>query len=142
MSNHLLAELKILRTIFDFTAAFDSKDAEGMIRCFNEDGCWHRHTGPVQGHAGVRELINGLPAGFFCRHHISNSRVDFVTENEALCHSYLAVYRLDLPEAPKKFPIDFDNSAHHAGLLVDRVTRIDGAWKLAERRATIELHGA
>ena len=141
MSEILLEELKVLRTIFDFTAAFDAKDEEGMLRSFSEDGCWHRHSGPVQGHDGVRKLLSELPAGFFCRHLITNSRVDFISESEALCRSYLAVYRLELPDAPEKFPINFENSAHHAGQVVDRVVRIDGAWKLADRRVTIELHG-
>ncbi len=141
MSDILLAELKVLRAIFDFTTAFDAKDVEGMLQAFCEDGCWHRHTGPVRGHDGVRELMSGLPAGFFCRHLITNARVDFVTESEALCYSYLAVYRLDLPEAPSTFPISFENSAQHAGQLTDRVRRVGDTWKLAERRATIELHG-
>ncbi len=141
MSERLLSELEVLRVIYDFTAAFDAKDADGMVRRFSEDGCWHRHTGPVRGHEGVRELMRSLPAGFFCRHLITNARVDFVSETEARCHSYLAVYRLELPKAPETFPINFENTAHHVGQLADRVVRDGGVWKLAERRAAIELHG-
>ena len=139
MSERVIDELLVLRTVFDFTASFDNVDLDGMLSRFAPDGCWHRQAGDVNGHDGVRKLMAERPPGLFGRHILTNSRVDFTSQDEARCASYLMVFRLDLPDKPQGFPIEFDGRPRLVGQCADRLVRLGGQWKLAERRATIEL---
>ena len=60
----------------------------------------------------------------FVRHNLTTSRVDFDSPTDARGRTYFMVYSEIGPD--------------HMGVYVDRYKKIDGAWKIAERKVRID----
>lgn len=123
--------------VLRFTAAFDDGDLAGMQRHFAADGVWQRHDGAVHGHDGLAALMARRPAGIFVRHVLSNLRTELLSPTRAVVDTYVTVYRHDFPGArtlPAPLPGP-DTTARYR----DELALQDGAWRIAQRRVTIDF---
>lgn len=123
--------------------AVDRLDATGMLACF-VPGCIDSHgpyIGPVEGL--VAWVLERHQKIHFSSHFIGNMLIDFVDEDTAIVETYVRTNQQYPPEA-KAAIAQFTGGASGAddcyvdvftsSRYMDRIIRIDGEWKIAERR--------
>lgn len=117
----------------------DSLDADGYVSVFTEDGEIDSGGTLIKGHAAIRKVVTdlqarqaanraaGRPAGNLY-HVISNERISFQGENQALYQSYWQTLRRG--EENRYVAGGFGRSE-------DRLVRRDGRWLIKSRKLTV-----
>ncbi|SRR5690606_13912412 len=132
-SDRLACEDVVLR----FTAHFDAFEHEEMERYFAPDALWARHDGDICGLNDLRERMARRPANAIVRHMMTNLRTTLLSPGHAVVESYVLVFRHQFPEGgkpPAPLGVPTVMGRYH-----DRLVRLDGAWKIMERRSTIDF---
>lgn len=129
------AEIEAL--MWRYVRALDTFDPQAYASVFTEDGQFGSGENAAKGHAALREMIANIRSGREERaangetvaplqHVITNPRIEFVNENEALYHSYwMTVAR---GTGPGTTP-----NVLAAGRGVDRLVRVNGQWLIRDR---------
>ena len=118
----------IQELIVRYSHTIDSRDYEGWLACFAEDGAFEASRGRWAGQAQLREFTKEYESrrdrdypGL--RHHVNNVLID-VQGNTARSSSYLQVGITD------------DQGARFAwcGRYEDTFVKVGGAWRFKERK--------
>jgi 3-phenylpropionate/cinnamic acid dioxygenase small subunit len=117
----------------------DSLDAEGYVAVFTEDAEIDSNGTLIKGHEAIRRVVTdmaarqqanreaGRPAGRLY-HVISNERISFTGDNEALYQSYWQTLRRN------------DENRYVAGGFgrsEDRLVKQDGRWRIRSRKLVV-----
>lgn len=81
------------RLCIDFAMTVDTRDYEGFVALFTEDGVFDRAGQISQGHDGIREFLGTRAAGLTTRHLCANIAIDPVGPDTATGRSSCVVYR-------------------------------------------------
>jgi hypothetical protein len=132
----LLAREGIRHTQSVYNNEGDRGRLDGLLATFTADGVLELDRGVFSGRDAIRGALSpavdakrsehrapGAPR-LFLRHHLTTSRIEFVSPSEADAWTYFFVMT----------PIGVD----HAGLYVDRFVAHDGQWLIARRRVKID----
>lgn len=116
----------------------DSLDADGYVSVFTEDATIDSNGSISNGHDQIRKIVTGLitrrdankargePAGSLY-HVVSNVRISFTGENEALHESYWQTMRHR----------DNQMVTGAMGRSEDRLVKRDGKWLIQSRKLTV-----
>lgn len=123
-------ELAIKRVITDYSAAIDARDYDGYVGLFTEDGIWANGATRREGHAEIREMLEGLfgevdpdyvnRASF---HFISNFEVNVDGDTASAKSRFIFFMRGEGGEPTPEL----------SGQYHDKLVRLDGEWKISER---------
>ncbi len=128
-----LAREAIRHTMSIYNTEGDRGRLEGLASAFVEDGVLETPTGVFEGRVAIVEALRGGIAQRardparrtgFVRHHLTTSRIEFVSASEARCWTYFIVYTAVGPD--------------HMGTYIDHFTKSGVHWLIARRR--IKLH--
>ncbi len=128
----LLARERIRDTMARYNLAGDRGDLEELALCFTETGAIELPgEGEVRGRGAILARLILVADGLrdaaehpLLRHHLTTSRIEFRSENEARARSYfLAVTEI---------------GPDHSGRYVDRFLAVDDEWLIAHRRVRID----
>jgi hypothetical protein len=123
------------QTVLCFSGYFDSGEFDAMAEYFAPDGVWHRLDGTIRGRGELLQAMAARPKNRFIRHVITNLRVWLTEPGEAVCRSYVTVYRHD---AEPVLPLPLDSPVL-IGSYLDKLRLINGRWLISERSVTVEL---
>ncbi len=138
MDNRITARHAIERLLYDYCSGIDTGDFESTARLFGDDGLYGLvGSGAARGAAQVLSMMrasvrtyDGVPR---TRHVVTNVCIDVSDDAESgTARSYVQVVH-QAPGGPLG-PIV-------VGTYLDRVHRVNGAWRFAERRMLLELTG-
>jgi uncharacterized protein (TIGR02246 family) len=126
--DRLLAERAIERLLFDYVAANDAGDWEGVARLYTEDGRMSRPTAPDDFIVGRDAILRAFKARAprQTRHVCANIRISFDTDEAALVASQILLFT-----AADQAPL--------VGSYADRCVREQGQWRFAERRGSLDF---
>ncbi len=115
-----------------FYECLDSRNYEGVIECFSDDGIWFRRGGHVAGHAAIRRALAERPADFHTGHLVTNVRVEQISENEGhvlFCMSGYPYHGAIHPGTYVAQP-----AAHIVADYRDTMRKINGRWVITEKK--------
>ena len=120
-----------------YNANGDSGRLDAVLALFAEDATLETPQGTCRGHAEIRALFAGAAertrsgakaeagaAARFIRHFTATHQIDVASETEASGRCYYAVLT--------------DRGLDHWGRYVDAYRRVDGRWRFAHRRVTVD----
>lgn len=121
---------------WDYAACVDRGDAEGLVRLFTDDGLVgssDRGVPAFAGHDGLRQMIAQVGTAFVkTMHNVFNHTFGAIegdsASGETTC---IAGHIIDDGDGGWKV---FDMALRYA----NRYARVDGQWRFAERRLTVE----
>lgn len=115
-----------------FYEALDSRDYRSVLSCFALDGIWWRRGKPVQGLPAIEDALKSRPENFHTCHIVSNVQVTLSGEQDGAVRFYMTGHPFhgDIPEGGFA-PLP---EAHVVALYEDRMKKIDGKWKIAEKK--------
>jgi SnoaL-like domain len=139
----LLAREEIRYTMSVYATAGDRGRVDELVTAFTEDGVLMAAEGQegIKGRAAILAALGGSvdaarsehsaggPAAgvkLFLRHNLTTSRIELTGPDSANAWTYFNVVT----------PAGFD----HCGVYVDRFTKVDDRWLIAERRVKIDWH--
>jgi uncharacterized protein (TIGR02246 family) len=105
-----------------YNHAIDAGDGEAYCACFTAEGALHRPSGVLQGTDALTAFAKDVAARRI-RHLVSNVEVVDVASDTATARAYVTVVR---PDAGTFTIVT-------AGTYRDRLERVDGRWRFAER---------
>jgi uncharacterized protein (TIGR02246 family) len=114
-----------------YVRALDSLDADAYAATYTEDGRFGAGANATSGHAALREMVNGLKAGRNAAsppmyHVITNSFIEFTSEDRALYHSYWMTMFGPAGEGTQP-------RVAAVGRGVDELWRVNGKWLIHSR---------
>ncbi len=120
----------IQRVITNYSAYLDARDYDGYVGLFTEDGVWANGATRREGQAEIREMLTGLfgevEPGFVnlsSFHQIGNFEIDVDGDTATAKSRFVFVMR-----GEGGAPTPSLSGQYH-----DRLVRVDGTWKIAER---------
>lgn len=123
-------ELAIKRVITDYSAAIDARDYDGYVGLFTQDGIWANGATRREGHAEIREMLEGLfgdvdpdYVNLASFHFISNFEVNVDGDNASAKSRFIFFMRGTSGEPTPEL----------SGQYHDKLIRLDGEWKISER---------
>lgn len=128
------------RIIFAYSRALDLGDMSAAADFFAESGSFARPMAPtvvIQGREAIRAALLTRPKALLTKHVATNVLIDVESPDAARGHSYLTMIATTPPvgaDAPhvSAGPVYFCEFA-------DRFVREGGAWKILERRGSIQM---
>lgn len=128
------------RIVYAYARALDLGDMSAAADCFAENGSMARPMAPdqvIQGREAIRTALMSRPKTLLTKHLATNVMIDVGSRDEARGISYLTMISTTPPgdtQAPyvSQGPVYF-------GEFKDRYVRENGAWKLQERRGSIQM---
>jgi SnoaL-like domain len=131
-------ELEAIRHTFAaYNTAGDRMKLDALAATFIEDGVLETPTSTLRGRAGIaaglgggRGLMEREPAAAavrrptFVRHHLTTSLLDLTGPSTAEGRTYFIVFT--------------DVGPDHAGLYVDKLRKVGGAWLFEHRKVMID----
>ena len=121
-----------------FYSVLDARDYPSVIDCFAEDGEWFRRGSSVKGKAAITEALAHRPATFHTAHIVSNVRVHIADGSSGHVHFYLTGYPHH-GEIPKGTYLPLPH-AHMLTEFRDSMRKVDGHWKITEKRPVRTLY--
>lgn len=123
-------ELAIQRVITDYSTHLDSRDYEGYVGLFTEDGIWQNGDTRREGRTEIREMLGGLFGeveddfvNLSSFHQVSNFEID-IDGDRARAKSRFVFYMRGEDGEP---------TPELSGQYQDELVRVDGDWKIAHR---------
>ncbi|MCL6249586.1 nuclear transport factor 2 family protein [Altererythrobacter sp. KTW20L] len=120
----------IQRVITDYSAHLDARDYDGYVGLFTEDGVWANGSTRREGRVEIREMLTGLFGetdpdfvNLSSFHQISNFEIDVDGDTATAKSRFVFVMR---GEGGSPTP-------ELSGQYHDRLVRVDGEWRIAER---------
>lgn len=120
----------IQRVITDYSAHLDARDYDGYVGLFTEDGVWANGSTRREGREEIRAMLTGLFGevepdfvNLSSFHQISNFEIDVDGDTAQAKSRFVFVMR---GEGGSPTP-------ELSGQYHDRLVRVDGEWKIAER---------
>jgi len=123
----LLERERITKVMNRYCTAVDTKDVDGFVAVFTNDGVANYTRDDLVGHDALRAFFDQFVGQVMeaTHHQISNIDIDFVDDDHARATSYItAWHRFNEPRP--------DYVVH--GRYLDKWHQIAGEWQLAERR--------
>ena len=128
------------RIVYAYSRALDLGDMSGAADFFADNGSFARPMAPdkvIQGREAIRAALLSRPKTLLTKHLASNVMIDVISRDEARGLSYLTMISTSPPsDAVAPFvsagPVYF-------GEIQDRFVREGGAWKISERRGSIQM---
>jgi hypothetical protein len=129
----------IRRTLASYNVAGDRMRLDDLAATFAEDGVLELPTSSLHGRAAIAAGLGGgarrdanppsdANAGSrrptFVRHHLTTSRLELTGPDAAVGRTYLIVFT--------------DVGPDHAGVYVDKLRKLDGAWLFEHRKVMID----
>lgn len=115
-----------------FYLCLDTRDYEGLIALFAPDGVWHRQGRALSGAAEMRTALEARSATFEIRHVLTATDVQAESDGSITVEGYVLVFRQALAE-DASHPLPMPEGPSTLTRIRDCYTRIDAAWKLAEK---------
>lgn len=120
-----------------YVRALDTFDPDAYASVYTEDGQFGSGANAAKGRAALREMVANLRAGREERaasgetvaplqHVIANSKLEFISENEARLHSYWMTLAGSTGAGTTPAVLA-------AGRGVDHLVRVNGQWLIASR---------
>ena len=128
-ASEVAARVAISDTTARYVRCADSGRSAELAALFADEGLLRTDAAEVRGPAAIASYLDAQKAslagsGGRIRHHVSSVRVDFEDEDHARAVSYfLALTAIGLD---------------HWGTYRDRLERVGGQWRFAERAAHVE----
>ncbi|MGC1523948.1 MAG: nuclear transport factor 2 family protein [Steroidobacteraceae bacterium] len=128
------------RIVYAYSRALDLGDMSGAADHFAEHGSFARPMAPdkiIQGREAIRAALLTRPKILLTKHLATNIMIDVISRDEACGLSYLTMISTTPPgDAAAPYlsagPVYF-------GEIQDRFVREGGAWKILERRGSIQM---
>jgi len=130
----LLDERAVLRVLAEYAHALDAHDVETWVDTFTPDGIFDvvvaggRRLHREEGRAALTRWAQAAPAGGQRRHVLADPIVT-LDGDQARVESYWVLLERD--DRARPVVGAFGRSS-------DRLVRLDGRWRIAERRAEVE----
>lgn len=140
LTQHQMADrAAILEVMQQYVWSVDSLDAEGYVSVFTPDAEIHTNGTILKGHEQIRTVVTGMqrtqaanreagrPVGALY-HVISNERVAFISDTEAVYRSYWQTLRKGA---------DNRYATGGFGRSEDRLLKVGGKWLIRSRMLTV-----
>lgn len=136
------ARIEIEDLMWRYVRALDTFDPDAYASVFTMDGQFGSGQNAAKGRAALREMVANLRQGREDRaargeavaplnHVIANSKLELISENEAIFHSYWMT--VGGSTGPGTTP-----NVLASGRGVDHLVRVDGQWLIASRNVAPE----
>lgn len=129
---------EISNLVSHFYAVLDERDYPSVIDCFTDDGAWFRRGSAVKGKAAIEDAMAHRPADFHTAHIVSNVRIHMTDEVNGQARFYLTGYPYH-GTIPAGTYVPLPHS-HMLTEFQDTMRKVDGRWRIAEKRATRTLY--
>lgn len=120
----------IQRVITDYSAYLDARDYDGYVSLFTEDGVWANGDTRREGREEIRAMLTGLFGetdpdfvNLSSFHQIGNFEIDVDGDIAQARSRFVFVMRGE----------DGSPTPELSGQYHDKLVRVDGQWKIAER---------
>ena len=139
-------QLAIGQLLAQYSYTVDSGDSEGWAECFTEDGSFEGKAGRFQGRDALQEFAARRTGRG--RHLVGNLliRPDETDSNRAEVLTYMIYYEVRLNEPQSGPAIEAGGMAApvllHTTVQRDQVVKVNGQWKIHERKITIDEPGS
>jgi len=128
-------ELEARESIRDLVARYNANGDSGrfdpLLALFAEDAVLEVPDGRIEGRAAIRAYFanvargaTGRPPVRLLRHHTATLQIDVDSPDEARSRCYFQVFT--------------ESGLDHWGRYVDDYRRVDGRWRFARRRVTLD----
>jgi len=128
------------RLILDYSRALDLGDMNAAADCFAANGSMARPMNPdvvIQGREAIRASLLTRPKALHTKHLATNIMIDVQGPDTATGLSYLSMVSVMLADGAK--PPHASPGPLWFGECVDSFVRENGAWKLLDRRGSIQM---
>jgi SnoaL-like domain len=128
------------RLVLDYCRALDLGDMNAAADCFAENGSMARPMNPdvvIHGRETIRASLLTRPKALLTKHLTTNIMIDVQSRDEATGLSYLTMISTMLADDAK--PPHVSAGPLWFGECVDSFVREDGAWKIKDRRGSIQM---
>ena len=128
------------RLILVYSRALDLGDMNAAADCFAANGSMARPMNPdvvIQGREAIRASLLTRPKALHTKHLATNIMIDVQGPDTATGLSYLSMVSVMLADGAK--PPHASPGPLWFGECVDSFVREDGAWKLLDRRGSIQM---
>jgi uncharacterized protein (TIGR02246 family) len=124
-------EAQIRDLLTEYCYCYDAGDIERVVALFTEDAVISNATGVHRGRPAIRaNYVDFVAKRKFGFHYVTNIIIRISTDaDEAVATSYLLTFNVT----------NTGTIAIVAGSYVDRLKRIEGTWRIAERRITADI---
>ena len=129
--DRMLAEHACARLAIGYALCSDSRDIDGFVALWSEDGVWENTRGPIRGSAAIRQYLDDAPKTSLGRHVCSNIQVTVEDEAHANGLSYFTFYHA--PEPGPETPVTLAGPAF-VGRYIDAYVKTPAGWRFASRR--------
>lgn len=112
---------QIRKLVAEYNWAYDSRDEQGFVACWTEDGHAERHNSKLQyrGHVQLAALVRDFPMN---GRHLTTDMIIEVDGDTATMRSYMLYLDMGPPCEISMF-----------GVYHDKLVRSEGKWKFRER---------
>jgi len=128
------------RLILVYSRALDLGDMNAAADCFAANGSMARPMNPdvvIQGREAIRASLLTRPKALHTKHLATNIMIDVQGPDTATGLSYLSMVSVMLADGAK--PPHASPGPLWFGECVDSFVRENGAWKLLDRRGSIQM---
>ena len=128
------------RLILVYSRALDLGDMNAAADCFAANGSMARPMNPdvvIQGREAIRASLLTRPKALHTKHLATNIMIDVQGPDAATGLSYLSMVSVMLADGAK--PPHASPGPLWFGECVDSFVRENGAWKLLDRRGSIQM---
>lgn len=137
---HLSIEAACRRLVLLAAEYVDAHRPAELAALFADDGVLIRpNAAPLHGPEAIRAAYAARPPGRISRHLVTGTRVDVLSEDDAVAHSRVLVWFGSSEDAPgpKGRPLRGEQAL---GEFDDRFVRTPAGWRFAHREARFVLH--
>ena len=127
--SRLLDERACERVLIRLFQGLDTRDYEGVARCFTDDGLWLRQGKELRGPAEVLKALHLRTATIHVHHILGSIDVRLTGAAAAKCSAYMLVYRSDTGRPPQ-FPIHAAGPELVAACTAD-MRRVGEDWRVS-----------
>jgi hypothetical protein len=128
------------RVVYAYSRALDLGEMSAAADFFAENGSIARPMAPdkvIEGREAIRAALLTRPKTLLTKHLATNVMIDVVSREEARGLSYLTMISTTPPgDAAAPY---VSTGPVYFGEFKDRFVREDGAWKILERRGSIQM---
>ena len=128
------------RIVYAYSRALDLGDMSAAADFFAENGSLTRPMAPdtvIQGRETIRASLLTRPKTLLTKHLATNVMIDVESREAASGLSYLTMIATTPP--PDTKPPYVSQGPIYFGEFRDRFVRVNGVWKILERRGSIQM---
>ena len=127
----IAAEQACARLTIACSLLYDSRDAEGFVALWSEDGVWETTRGPMCGHDTIRRHFGTRPPASLGRHITTNVMIAVIDAEHATGTCYFTYYSSADPGDERPATIA---GPQFVGQYFDTYVKTGAGWRLARRR--------